>query len=120
MGKNDPSAEQAVQAIYTYAVKLAASGMSPPDIEESLVKKGLDAGSARVVVEKVMEIKRNAMRQTAEKNMLYGGLWCVGGILVTAATFSAASGGGSYVVAWGAIIFGAIQFLRGVSQRDSG
>jgi len=25
-------------------------------------------------------------------------------------------GGGTYVVAWGAIIFGAIQFFRGVSQ----
>jgi hypothetical protein len=48
---------------------------------------------------------------------LYGGLWCVGGIIVTAVTYSAASGGGSYVVAWGAILFGAIQFFRGLTAN---
>jgi hypothetical protein len=50
--------------------------------------------------------------------MIFGGLWCVGGILVTAVTFAGAAGagGGTYVVAWGAILFGAIQFFRGMSQ----
>ena len=43
-----------------------------------------------------------------------GALWCVGGIVVTAVTYQVASGGGTYVVAWGAILFGAIQALRGL------
>ena len=51
------------------------------------------------------------------KNMLFGALWCIGGVVVTAATYSAvSSGGGKYVVAYGAIIVGAIQFLIGVAQ----
>jgi hypothetical protein len=50
----------------------------------------------------------------AKKNMLYGALWCIGGIVVTAVTYSASSDGGRYVVAWGAIVFGAIQFFRGL------
>ena len=29
---------------------------------------------------------------------------------------AAATGGGKYVVAWGAIVFGAIQFFRGLIQ----
>jgi hypothetical protein len=58
-------------------------------------------------------------RAAANRNMLVGGLWCVGGIVVSVATYSAASsGGGSYVVAWGAIIFGGIQFFRGLLARQ--
>jgi hypothetical protein len=46
--------------------------------------------------------------------MKVGSLWCGGGLLVTIASFQ--SGGGTAVIAWGAILFGAIQFLRGMSQ----
>jgi hypothetical protein len=64
--------------------------------------------------------KIESLQATASQNhdpqhdMLVGGLWCVGGILVTAITYSAAQGGGHYVVAWGAILFGGIQFMRGL------
>jgi hypothetical protein len=53
------------------------------------------------------------------RNMVVGGIWCVGGILVTVITYSAAASsptGGRYFVAWGAIIFGAIQFFKGLFQ----
>ena len=57
------------------------------------------------------------MNEQAKKNMIYGALWAVGGTVLTLWTYSSASsGGGRYVVAWGAIIFGAIQFFRGLSQ----
>jgi len=57
----------------------------------------------------------------AKRNMIVGGLWCVGGLVLTAATYSSASssGGGRYAVFWGAIIFGAIQFVRGLVQLGS-
>jgi hypothetical protein len=53
------------------------------------------------------------------RNMAIGGVVCVIGVIVTVATYAAASGpgGGRYIIAWGAIVFGAIQFLRGASQR---
>ena len=40
------------------------------------------------------------------------------GVVITALTYSAAvtAGGGRYVVAWGAVVFGAIQFFRGLTQ----
>ena len=53
--------------------------------------------------------------------MFRGALWCGGGILVTVVTYLAAEnspGGGTYVVAWGAILFGAIQFFRGLTGRN--
>ena len=49
------------------------------------------------------------------RTMLYGVIWAVGGTIVTMATYSAASkGGGTYVVAWGAILFGIFDFFKGL------
>jgi len=63
----------------------------------------------------------NPARAVAEKRMLHGALWCIGGVAVTAFTYMAAAsgpGGGTYVVAWGAIVFGAIQFFRGLTGKN--
>jgi len=50
------------------------------------------------------------INKRANKNMLYGALWCVGGIIATAADFG--------YIFWGAIMFGAIQFFRGLPNRN--
>lgn len=67
------------------------------------------------LLEKLHGYAVKADKTTAKKNMLFGFLWCVGGIVVTVITYANASsgGGGRYVVAWGAIVFGALQFLNG-------
>jgi len=62
---------------------------------------------------------RDAARVAAQRQMALGALICIVGIAVTLCTFSAASSsstGGTYVVAWGAIIFGAYRFYRGWSN----
>lgn len=48
--------------------------------------------------------------------MAIGGTICVVGIVVTVATYLAAvaGGGGRYTIAWGAIVFGAWRFVRGL------
>lgn len=58
-----------------------------------------------------------AKRKNASKDLVVGGLWFLGGISVTVVTYSSASsGGGTYFVAYGAIIFGAVQFIRGLMR----
>ena len=63
-----------------------------------------------------------ALRDVGRRNMIRGACWFVGGLLVTGATYSVAvqqtqtGGRSSYMVAWGAVVFGALQFFRGVSQ----
>lgn len=53
--------------------------------------------------------------EPAGRDIIVGALWCVGGIVVTAVTYSAASeGGGTYLICWGPVIFGGFQFLRGL------
>lgn len=52
--------------------------------------------------------------EKANRNMIFGALWFIAGIAVTYFTYKAAEGGGTYIIAWGAILFGAIQFLKGL------
>ncbi len=57
---------------------------------------------------------RLAMASQYKRHMLYGILWAVGGTAVTLATYKAASEGGFFIVTFGAIIFGIIDFFRGL------
>lgn len=50
--------------------------------------------------------------------MLTGGIIFAAGFIITFWTYSSALNGGTYVVAWGAIIFGAIRFFRGMSNTE--
>lgn len=47
-------------------------------------------------------------------NVAIGGLMLIVGIGVTAATAASASPGGSYLIAWGAIVFGTVLLFRGL------
>ena len=61
-------------------------------------------------------------RDLAEKRMRRGMIWCIGGTFVTLFSYLAAAGGargGSFVVAWGAIIFGALEYSKARKERDA-
>jgi hypothetical protein len=55
-------------------------------------------------------------KAAAKKTMLYGFLLCFAGAAITVVSYSFATSGGTYIVSWGAIILGGIQFLRGLFQ----
>jgi hypothetical protein len=58
----------------------------------------------------------------AQAQMVYGALWCVGGTLVTLFTYMAAASdpyGGHYIIAWGAIVFGAVRFFQGLCRKNA-
>jgi hypothetical protein len=76
---------------------------------------------AQGVTQPASDVKdlRHAHRAMGMKNMMWGGLVCVGGTAVTIYTYEAAvatPGGGTYFCAWGAIVFGGIQLVRGIIQ----
>lgn len=46
---------------------------------------------------------------------LSGALWTIGGIVVSVVSYNlVANSGGTYIVAWGAVIFGIYDFIRGL------
>jgi len=115
--ENAASPEDAVKKLYEYAAQqLVKEKKSPEAVKANLVDIGVDKESADIMVNNLMAQVVEAKKERASKDMIYGALWCIGGIIVTAATYQAARGGGTYVVAWGAIIFGAVQFIKGLAK----
>lgn len=53
--------------------------------------------------------------EAGQRRMLLGAAWFGGGFVVTFVTRAMAAGGGTYIVAWGAMLFGSIQFLLGLA-----
>jgi hypothetical protein len=134
---DDPGARQDMPAAYSYAAKLLESGSSPADVRRRLLEMGWDEKTASLCVVELLQAREGkveeasgsrrqsvalskqesqTLREIGQKNMLYGALWFLGGLVVTLLTFTAAQGGGRYVIAWGAVVFGAIQFMRGYVQ----
>ncbi len=65
-------------------------------------------------------LQQQALSRAGRRNMIVGALVCAVGLAVTIATYGHAvhsPGGGVYIVAWGAIAFGAWRFARGLRQR---
>lgn len=116
----EPTPEQVAAAVYGFAAELMRDGVPAIEIEQRLLGRGLRPEDAATVVQNLHEARERGVRGAGRRNMLFGALWCVGGVVVTAATFNAAQAGGGYVVAWGAILFGAIQFVMGLTQAARG
>jgi hypothetical protein len=112
--------EQALEAIYNFAGQQMRDGVAPAVIEKNLTEKGLDGETAATVVSNLKQARAKALKNAGRKNMLYGALWCIGGVVVTALSYQASAngGGGKYFLAWGAILFGGIQFFRGMIQSS--
>jgi hypothetical protein len=112
--------QEAVEKVYEFAASLLVEAKkSEQETKEVLVSQGLSEEAAAMVVENIKTQIKEAKQEKANKDMMFGALWFFGGLIVTIVTYSNASGGGRYVVAWGAILFGAIQFLRGVKNSLS-
>lgn len=59
----------------------------------------------------------NEYDEEAIRNMAIGGIICVIGLVVSIVSYQTATnspGGGRYILAWGAVIFGGIRFLNGL------
>jgi hypothetical protein len=109
MEATQPTDQPANNYLYQYAANLLADGTkSGADVERLLMLKGMAADEASAIVRELQNPVQDAKNAQAKKDMLYGGLWCVGGIALTVADVG--------FVFWGAILFGGIQFIKGVTN----
>ncbi len=111
-----PTSEEMIDAVYRFAAEQLEQGKSPAAVADLLMHKGLSADDADDVVAQLREARSRAARSAGKRNMLFGGLWLFGGLAVTLGTMFMADGGGKFMVAWGAVLFGGIQFVRGLFQ----
>jgi hypothetical protein len=66
---------------------------------------------AEVETLSVSDAEQELVNERAKKDMLYGALWCVGGLVATAAEIG--------YIFWGAIVFGGVQCIKGLMNYKS-
>ena len=111
---SETSQEKRIKRVYEHAAELMKGGLSAANVEAQLVKEGLEPELAALVMQQLWTLRHSA----GNKKMLYGAIFFFGGLIVTGVTYSMATEGEGYIIAGGAIIFGAIQFLRGWLQSQ--
>lgn len=108
---------------YRFIAERLGEGHSREVVEQQLVDEGYTRDQAAELIWKVRHAAPSSTGSAGAKDMLIGGLICLAGLVITFGSLAAASssrGGGGYVVAYGAIIFGAIRFFKGLFQMGSG
>jgi len=117
-----PEDELVAQKQTEEVAKELSRGVKRDQIIKQLVTRGWHGSDAVELVTRVereiAEYKQSAegrqvLAAAYKKHMIYGVLWFAGGTVVTVFTFATSKPGGSYWVAWGAMLFGLIDFFRG-------
>jgi lactam utilization protein B len=118
--------------VLVYVADCLAHNSTPAEVRKQLVVMGYSANDANHLVQAAQAQQgwgtstgaypgTDAAKAAGKRNMAIGGIVCVVGLVITLGSLTAASNsGGGYVVAWGAIVFGAIQFFRGAAQAGGG
>ncbi len=114
-----PTPEDLAKAAAVYnAADQIRQGVSPAQVQKSLTAHGVNAADAANLVGDLNRAKREANLVVARRNLVSGAICCIVGIVVTGFTYLASSnaGGGTVIIAWGAILFGGLQLTRGLVQ----
>lgn len=113
------SEEEAVRALVVYIAEQMKAGCPNSAIEADLIENGVEREAAHALVKQVSDARfmaQSEARERGQSNMSKGALWFIGGSLVTLVTLA---DGGGFLLAYGAIIGGAVQFLVGWRQSKA-
>jgi hypothetical protein len=104
-------------SIWAYAFDQKYLGKNNEELHKLLLSKGLDDTNSKLIIEKLEEVSIK-LKNNFDSEMLTGGLvFCIG-VFVTLATLNKGINGGSYIIAWGAILFGALRFYNGAKNKS--
>ena len=102
-----------------YSGNNADNAMQGLTYQEMMYPKKEQHENDEISLAKLTEENLNELVEKSHNAMLKNGVICVIGLGVTLVTlFIAEDKGGSYVVAWGAILFGGIGFFRALGAKD--
>jgi len=111
--RGDDIALTIADTVYEFAAQEMAGGLRGLDLERKLVAEGVQPAAATVIVRELAEAETHARRQAARNSIARGALSFVVGVVLTVFTYNTAKKTGFYFVAWGAMLYGTIEILRG-------
>ena len=105
--ENENEQQMLADQVYEHAANLMIDQKkNRQETQQALIEYGLDEESASIVVSNLEMQIEEAKKKRANNDMLYGAMWCIGGVIATAADIG--------FIFWGAIVFGGIQFFKGL------
>jgi hypothetical protein len=99
-----------LEALHLYARDLYFNqNFTASEVKNALLKNNVEEDLAAEIISKLEKEFRAMRSDEANKQMLYGIFWCAGGIAATAADIG--------YIFWGAIVFGAVKFFKGLMMN---
>lgn len=83
----------------------------PSQVKRALIEMGAEEGVAAEIVRSAQELIREGVKKQANRDILFGSLWCIGGTVLTLANVG--------FIFWGAIVFGGAQLIKGLISRGN-
>ncbi|UAY52346.1 hypothetical protein [Ferruginibacter albus] len=103
--------------IWSFIFEEKEKGTSDDEILKGLLERGLDEEQGKKLLLTTSD-KLKTIVDDYDTKMLAGGLSFLLGVFITLVTYThARASGGIYIIAWGAILFGAIKFSSGLSAK---
>lgn len=103
-----------------FALRSLNAGASATVIHQRLVDDGMPSAEAAVVVEQAVLVWRPSIETTIMKALLQAGLWCAGGLAITAFTYTlATSSSGTYLLAYGPVLYGGIRLFKAFGHLNA-
>ena len=115
-----PSELENVEIANSVAADLLKDGHGASEIEAKLIDMEIDESTAANLTRSSITSLSQEEKSKGIRNMRLGAAICASGGVVTAVTYWAADPGETYIIAWGAIAFGATAFLKGHAQWRRG
>ncbi len=118
--------DEAWKAVTATVVEQLEKKKKKRSIVKFLMKRGIEESEAFPFVEEterlLIEYKRSPeyLKEMVRKNskkIVTGIIWAALGTAVTVITYVSSSEGGTYVFAWGAVLFGVIDIIAGLAGR---
>ena len=112
------SLEEKVNNAIDMAQKMVYQGYSNGEIRMALMEYGFNYDDAESILKHVYDESPSPENKAKSNDVAVGFLWLIGGLLVTAITYSAASEcGDMYIIAYGPVIYGVVRLIKGLLNK---
>jgi hypothetical protein len=89
--------------------------LSPERTKQVLIQDGIAEDRAHEIVDHLDAHITQYTRERSRKDLLYGSLWCMGGVLFSVISYQTGSFGNAwYLIPFCAILMGSLQFIKGL------